>query len=137
MDNEIAQNFEQAVLNDGRYPLGAYEFLHHGLEHTTRRCRGSAAPTTPRHVTGQQLSEGLRDLAIERWGALAPLVLRSWNIRSTLDFGRMVFLLIDLKLMGKQDTDRLDDFDEVYDFDSAFDAYVIPLAHTCAPGAGE
>ena len=80
-----------------------------------------------RLVTGQQLCEGLRALALESWGPLAQTVLNRWKIRGTRDFGEMVFLLIELGLMGKQDSDRVEDFDDVYDFGEAFGAYEIPV----------
>ena len=69
----------------------------------------------------------MRLLALESWGSLAQAVLASWNVRTTRDFGEMVFLLIRLGLMGQQDSDRVDDFDDVYKFDEAFGAYEIPL----------
>ena len=52
---------------------------------------------------------------------LARVVLESWNIKSTADFGRIVFGFIDLDMMRKQPEDRVEDFDEVYDFREAFD----------------
>jgi len=78
-------------------------------------------------VTGQDLCHALRILATQRWGALAREVLRRWNIRRTRDFGEMVYLLIGLRIMGKQDTDDIADFDDVYDFATAFGAYRIPV----------
>ena len=52
---------------------------------------------------------------------LARVVLESWNIKSTADFGSIVFGFIDLDMMRKQPEDRVEDFDEVYDFREAFD----------------
>jgi len=127
MDQRAAEFFERAVRNDGRYTPAAYEFLHQGLESTVNDLFGDSESSTPRHVSGGQLCEGLRDLAIERWGPLARTVLSGWNIRSTRDFGEMVFFLIELGLMGRQDSDRIEDFDDVFDFDQAFGAYDIPL----------
>ncbi|MBW7905392.1 MAG: hypothetical protein H3C42_07475 [Phycisphaerae bacterium] len=112
---------------DGRYPRDAYAFLQQGLEHTTRALHGSKRSGRAHHVTGQQLCEGLRDLAIQRWGLLARDVLASWGIHSTRDFGEMVFLLVRNELLGKQDSDRLEDFDDVFDFDEAFGTYGIRL----------
>ena len=74
-----------------------------------------------RHVSGQDLCWAMRDLALERWGMLARVVLRSWNIHQTLDFGRIVFAMIEHDLMQKQPDDRLDDFEAVYDFDKDLD----------------
>lgn len=127
MDTQAAEFFERTIRKDGRYPLGAYDFLHRGLERATLHVHGDADPAQSRHVSGQQLCETLRVLALERWGALAKTVLERWNIRRTRDFGEMVYFLIKLGLMGKQDSDQIEDFDDVYDFDEAFDAYQIPL----------
>ncbi len=117
----------QAIRDDGRYAPDAYEFIHAGLAYTTRRLSRRHMVGEPEHVTGQELCEGLRDLAISRWGLLAKAVLQHWNIRRTRDFGEMVYFMIELDLMGRQDSDRIEDFDSVYDFDEAFDSYTIPL----------
>lgn len=72
-----------------------------------------------RHVSGPELCWGLRDYALHRWGRLATLVLGTWNVTCTLDFGRLVFAMIEHDLMQKQPSDRLEDFDQVYDFNEA------------------
>ena len=74
-----------------------------------------------RHVSGRELCWALRDHALKRWGILARVVLESWSIRSTTDFGHIVFGFIDLDLMRKQDGDTIEDFNEVYSFQEAFD----------------
>lgn len=80
-----------------------------------------------RHVSGEQLCLGIRDLAIERWGMMAPAVLRSWNIRRTRDIGDLVFSLIAAGRLQKQPTDSIEEFDAVFDFRGAFDNYRINL----------
>ena len=77
--------------------------------------------TVNRHVSGQELCWGLRDLAVKRWGMLAKTVLRRWKVKRTEDFGKIVFALIDDGQLRKQPGDTLDDFKNVYDFDEAFD----------------
>jgi uncharacterized repeat protein (TIGR04138 family) len=126
MTSDPRQDLIKAIRADGRYPPEAYEFLHQGLEHTSRKLFGDQPATEPRHVSGQDLARGLAELALRRWGPLAPVVLRSWNIRRTRDFGEMVFFLIELGLMGKQEADCIEDFDDVYDFREAFDRYEVP-----------
>lgn len=71
------------------------------------------------HVSGQQLCLGLRDFAIERFGLFAPVVFEHWHIQRTEDFGRMVFAMIDVRLMSRNDDDTIEDFRGVYDFDEA------------------
>lgn len=73
-----------------------------------------------RHVGGTELCWGLRDYALKRWGLLARVVLESWNIQSTDDFGRIVFGFIDLDLMQKQVGDKIEDFEKIFSFDDAF-----------------
>ncbi len=120
---ELLARFERAVRSDGRYEPEAFEFLHHGLSMATRLKYGEAREQHPRHVSGQELCEALRTLALERWGPLAREVLRRWNIHRTRDFGEMVYLMIDLGMMGRQDSDDISDFDDVYDFERAFGQY--------------
>ena len=72
-----------------------------------------------RHVSGQELCWAVRDLALQRWGLLATLVLRSWNIDTTKDFGHIVFALIQHNYMQRETHDRLGDFEAVFDFEEA------------------
>ena len=74
-----------------------------------------------RHVSGADLCWGLREYARIRWGLLARQVLADWNIRSTNDFGRIVFGMIECELMQKQPSDTIEDFSNVFDFTQAFD----------------
>jgi len=73
------------------------------------------------HVSGRDLCLGLRSLAIERYGSLAPVVLGKWGIRKTDDFGIIVFALIEKGILSASPTDRLSDFASVYDFEEAFE----------------
>lgn len=123
MDTTEAVRVELEIRKDGRYPPEAFTFLHRGLEAAAGKRHGSRRRRQPRHVTGQELCESLRLLAIELWGPLAPMVLASWNIHNTRDFGEMVYLMVRLGLMGKQDSDTINDFDDVYRFREAFGRY--------------
>lgn len=127
MDPELADRFERAILEDGRYPPAAYQFLHEALVYTAEQRHGEIEDTEQaRHVSGAELCEGARLVAQRRWGLLAPCVLRAWNIHRTRDFGEMVFLQIELGLMGRQDSDMIEDFDDVYEFEAAFKRYDVP-----------
>jgi len=114
----------------GGYPAEAYEFVQRGLSYTVQKIHGAQSdPDASRHVSGPQLCNGLRDLALSQWGMMARLVLRRWGVTSTYDFGRLVFALIEHGQMQKTDDDSLEDFRNVFDFKSAFDhAYRIPSA---------
>lgn len=115
---------------DGRYAVEAYAFLlNEGWPHALRQAHGNdpapaptdaAGPKMPRHVSGKQICLAIRDLAVEKWGMLAPTVLKRWNIHQTIDFGNMVYLLIRHNVMHKTDEDTLDDFRDVYNFREAF-----------------
>ncbi len=110
----------------GLYPAEAFDFVERGLSYTVERLHGASIQDEPRHVTGQELCFGLRDYALSQWGLLARTVLRRWNITTTLDFGRIVYALVDGGLMQKRPEDSIDDFRNVYDFATAFDeAYKI------------
>ncbi len=117
------QSMEQIIRHDGRYPPEAYGFLHDGLTQAAMEAYGEStegAESERRHVTGQQICGALRVQAVERWGMLARTVLVKWNIHETIDFGEMVYLLIEHNHMRKTEEDSIDDFRDVYDFDEAF-----------------
>ncbi len=78
------------------------------------------AARRPRHIRGQELCLALKQLAGHEFGLMAKLVLASWGIRSTSDFGEIVYNLIGIGEMSKSNGDRREDFDDVYDFDRAF-----------------
>jgi len=81
-----------------------------------------------RHISGEDLCWGLRDLALRRWGVMARTVLRQWSITESLDFGKVVFLLVEHEVLQKQPDDRLEDFEGIYDFSVVFDqGYQIPV----------
>jgi uncharacterized repeat protein (TIGR04138 family) len=109
------ESLEQIAKEDGRYGAGALRFVHEGLGYTVKKVADE-----PRHVGGKALCEGLKKLALERWGRLARLVLNSWGVKTTRDFGEIVFSLIRNKWMSAQPTDSIDDFNDVYDFKTVF-----------------
>ena len=71
-------------------------------------------------MSGQELVEGIRLFALEEFGPVTKLVLNSWGITCTLDFGEMVFNLVDKGVLGKQENDCKEDFADGFDFERAF-----------------
>lgn len=75
----------------------------------------------PRHISGSELADAVRDLAIERFGPLAKTVLEHWGVYSTADLGDIVFLLVDHGVLTKQDGDRREDFEGLFSFEEVFE----------------
>jgi uncharacterized repeat protein (TIGR04138 family) len=121
----------QLVRRDRRYPLDAYLFVRDALSYAADiLAMGSEsvtdvetgdAPRLEHHLTGQELCEALRIFALNQFGLMSPVVLKNWGISSTGDFGEIVYNMIDAGLMKKSQGDRRSHFDDVYDFNSAFD----------------
>lgn len=121
MSDEIEVDFKAMRERAGPYREEAFDFVRQGLSHTAEQIHGDAESVVSRHVTGQQLCMGLREMAIDRYGRLARVVLERWGVRSTEDFGRIVFAMIEAGLLRKSDADSIDDFVCVYEFEEAFD----------------
>jgi len=128
--------FFDLLKQDRRYPAEAYQFVWEALNFAQEELKmgalqvseATAAAEEPagsekaeRHVSGQQLCEGIRHYALRQYGLMAKTVLNSWGIFSTSDFGELVFNLIRIGHMRKTKDDRREDFDNVYDFDTAFE----------------
>ena len=110
----MLKKIEGILEQEPKYKFEAYSFGMAGLHYTVSRL------PAPRHVTGRELCGGLRDYALEQFGPMARTVLEYWGIRSTVDFGKIVFLLIEAELLKKTEGDSIHDFENVYDFDQAF-----------------
>lgn len=140
----MKKSIEDITKQHGRYDPEAIKFVYEGLGLTVRHSSKFDAPpqadpmpdssSTEKdtsienpesrietHVTGRQLAEGLRDLALARWGRLARVVLEHWGVKTTRDFGEIVYLMIKHHWMTSQTSDRIEDFDNVYDFKTAFE----------------
>ncbi len=76
---------------------------------------------TRRHISGRELVDGARGLAMERFGPLARAVLEHWGIHSTDDLGEMVFALVDVGVLVKREEDCPEDFKDLFDFEEVFD----------------
>jgi uncharacterized repeat protein (TIGR04138 family) len=124
---------------DRRYKIDAYAFVFEALNYAhTQLGMGIERPAeleeeepegepeegtakeAERHLTGQQLCEAIRQYALDQYGFMAQCVLNSWGVKSTGDFGEIVFNLIGIGQMRKTTDDQREDFDNVFDFETGF-----------------
>ena len=124
-----AMQFEQSVVSilkrDKRFDPHAYFFLKDALDFTLKRIAESNNGQA-RHVTGPELLEGFRDHALEQFGPMASTLMSEWSVRKCQDVGDMVFHLIEEQVFGKQETDKKEDFSEVFDFEASLVTPFIP-----------
>ncbi|PYK11705.1 MAG: hypothetical protein DME65_06590 [Verrucomicrobia bacterium] len=115
----FAEALDSIVKSDPRYERDAYVFLRDALDFTTKQQKKTKG-TSVRHVSGPELLEGLRQYALKEFGPMVMTVFHSWGIQSSGDIGNMVFNLIGAGIFGKTETDSLEDFKNVYDFEEVF-----------------
>jgi uncharacterized repeat protein (TIGR04138 family) len=111
---DFYQVVEKICAKDIRYKQDSYEFLMQALHFTQGKLKRQG------HITGRELLEGIRQFAIDQYGPMAKTVLNHWGITKTEDFGNIVFYMVENKLLSKTETDSIEDFKDVYDFDTAF-----------------
>jgi uncharacterized repeat protein (TIGR04138 family) len=115
MNNPNMYDLLKPVLDkDDRYTAEAYAFVREGLDHTVK------ALQKPRHVSGGELLDGMREYALKEYGPVAKRVLSEWGVKECVDFGNIVFNLVDSGLLGKTEEDSIEDFMDGYDFHDAF-----------------
>ena len=106
---------------DGRFAPDAFLFLHEALGFTVDRLgKEHAELEEERHVTGRELYEGLEALAKQQFGPLAAEVWRTWGIQEPMDWGHVVFLLVDGQVLRSRPEDTVEDFRLEADFDETF-----------------
>jgi uncharacterized repeat protein (TIGR04138 family) len=131
------------IAGDPRYSIEAYAFVLEALnyakyvklkgkardrdksrsrESDRRRLPSSQESKKTRvsaHVTGRELCDSLRKLALRQFGSMAATVLYHWGVRSTSDIGDIVYNLIAAGDLEKTPNDSRTDFDKVFDFETA------------------
>ena len=107
------------LAKDPRYESEAYLFVKDALDYTQKLVIKPSRDEI-RHVSGQELLEGIRAFALTQFGPMAPTVFEEWGIRRCEDFGEIVFNMVEIGLLGKTDQDSRADFQNSYDFDAAF-----------------
>ena len=125
----IRDSIAIVLARDSRYTIQAYGFVLEALEHTKKlrnrarkraRARRGRTTTIRHHVTGKELCDGARDLALRHYGLLAITVLAQWGIRSTSDMGSIVYNLIAAGDLEQAPEDSPADFENLFDFEEAF-----------------
>jgi uncharacterized repeat protein (TIGR04138 family) len=127
----FTEALDSIVARDPRYARDAYVFLRDSLDFTTKQQKKIKGATV-RHVAGPELLEGVRQYALREFGPMVMTVFSSWGIHCCEDIGHMVFNLIEAGVFGKTEEDSLEDFKNVYDFETAF---VKPFAPAKPPAA--
>ena len=140
----LRDQLARVIARDSRYTIESYAFVLESLKrHAPTSCKscgngvtGTARPTTqvrparpalageaetdqPGHVTGGEVCQAARRLALRYYGLMAITVLNEWGIRSTSDIGEIVYNLIASGDLDKTPTDKRSDFDDVFDFAQA------------------
>ena len=123
-------NFEEGVerilKQDTRFHRDSYYFLREALDYTQRVSSKKNQNRPTKHVTGQELLEGIRDYALEQFGPMTIAVLEEWGIKSCSDFGELVFNMVETSLLAKTENDSRADFQAGYDFATVFQKPFLP-----------
>ena len=116
---------EQILASDTRYHHDAYAFVREALDYT-QKIVGKENAGKIRHVTGQELLEGIRQFALTQFGPMVLTVFEEWGVRNCADFGNIVFNMVETRLLAKTEADSRADFAGGYDFADAFRKPFLP-----------
>ncbi len=122
-------HFDESVASilkrERRYDGQAYFFLKDALDFTLKRFMEGTGGQG-RHVSGRELLEGFRDYSLEQFGPMAATLMDEWGVKECRDVGNMVFQMIEEQVFGKQESDKPEDFDELFDFRGALREPFLP-----------
>lgn len=125
---------EQILAKDKRYQRDAYLFVREALDFTQRLIVKENKGEL-RHVTGQELLDGIRQYAISQFGPMVTTVFEEWGVTKCSDFGEIVFNMVEIGLLAKTEKDARTDFEGRYDFRDVFRKPYLPSAKTSIPSA--
>jgi len=121
----FAEAVDRIIAEDPRYHRDVYAFVRDALDFTVKQQKKNREGVS-RHVTPIQLLDGIRIYALKEFGPMVSTVFTYWNVLSCEDLGYIVFNMIRKEILGKNDSDTLDQFREGYDFHEAFVAPFLP-----------
>jgi uncharacterized repeat protein (TIGR04138 family) len=122
---------EKILAKDPRYTREGYVFVREALDFT-QQLIGRENQGAIRHVSGQELLDGIRQYALKQFGPMATTVLEEWGIKSCPDFGEIVFNMVEADLLAKTEKDTRADFQNGYDFVTAFRKPYLPQSKSPA-----
>jgi uncharacterized repeat protein (TIGR04138 family) len=131
-DNTFDEAVRRSLALDSRFPPAAYDFVRVALEVAVKRFRGG---DEMKHVSGQELLQGVRDYALEEYGPMAQTILEQWGITEGIHVGNIVYNLIEVGYFGKSDGDTLEDFDNGFSFSEALTQPYLPKSSKSPPAA--
>jgi uncharacterized repeat protein (TIGR04138 family) len=117
------KKLQEIIKKDDRFSIHAYQFIFEALDFTASNLgkKYNSSKEEERHVTGQELSEGIKQYALKKFGYMTKKIFEQWGITKSKDFGEIVFNLVKSGLMGKTESDSVEDFDNLYDFKVEYD----------------
>ncbi len=117
------KKLQEITKKDTRFSIHAYQFIFEALDFTASKLgkKYNSSKEDERHVTGQELSEGIKQYALQKFGYMTREIFEQWGITKSKDFGEIVFNLVKGELMGKTESDSVKDFDNLYDFKVEYD----------------
>ncbi len=114
MGEQFSTIVDDICEHDMRYQQGAYAFVMESLSYTQKKYKAS------KHVSGEEILEGIKELLMKKFGPMTMPVLKNWGIKSTVDFGNIIFNLVDNEILSKTKEDDIQTFHDGYDFDDVF-----------------
>ena len=115
MSKEFADILDCITESDPRYKSGSYEFIMEALTYTQKKFKAS------RHVSGEEILIGIRELLLNKFGPMTMTVLKHWGIKSTDDIGNIVFNLVENDVLSKTEEDTIESFRDAYNFEEVFE----------------
>ena len=104
MDNELNTKIAALMEQETAYTADAYHFVAQAVNYTVDKL------PSHRHVTALELLKGTRELAIKEFGAVAHEVLHEFGLRTAMDVGKVVYLLISVNVLSSAEDDSPEDF---------------------------
>ncbi|MBN1869735.1 MAG: hypothetical protein JW847_04065 [Candidatus Omnitrophica bacterium] len=116
MNRKFEIILENIYEKDCRYREDAYVFVMEALAYTQKKFK------RPKHVRGEEMLQGMRELLLDKFGPMTMSVLRHWGIKNTEDFGNIVFNLVENQVLSKTEDDNIEEFRNGYNFEEVFDS---------------
>jgi len=110
-NNDLADRIKRLLQRETRYKADAYEFVNAAVNYAATLENSNEK----KHIAALELLGGIREFAFRQYGPFAMEVLKSWGVNTASDIGKIVFMLIDEKVLFASEKDSPEDFNVDFD----------------------
>ena len=110
MDTRLYEFFKKISAQQKTYTIELFDLVYAGV------ISAQDLFANVRHVGAKEVCASIKELIYKKYGCMSRTVLEHYGAKDTMDFGKVIYLLIEGGMLASSPDDKLSDFEKTFDF---------------------